>query len=583
MIRRHPPYIVAAGVGAAALLCGCVHPLSRDMEQALHDQLLGTQRAYRDALRDARSLELTRPANLVTEDVPEERRRELEAMSGQAANRETPLDVGPDLTGRPTSKMVAMSLQRALELAIRHNRDLRLARLVPAVRDVQMTQAEAVFDAVAFANLDFQKLDTPRPTSSIDSAFGSQQQDTRDLTLGIRKLMSTGGQISASTNMTRTFSDPSLLDVQRFYDTDVTLNVVQPLLRNFGSDVTRSQIMLATNAKDQGMADLKDTLLDVAAATEQAYWELVLARDRLLIVLRLLTEAERAHNVIWERRLFDAAAVEISQIRAFVAERRLDVIEARRALRQSSDQLKQLLYAPDLPLSGEELIDPLDTFIMAPMQYDLLDAVNTALQHRPDLERALSEIGDATIRQRVADNQRLPLLDLSASLRYNGVGVGSVGSAQDDMLDGDFIDYLLSLQFEMPIGNRAAEAVMEQRKIERRGAVINYQRLAQAAIFEVKSAVHVMASAYQSIGTALDARLAAADTVRALQAQWEAGQDLTPNFVDLFIRRREDLSQNEIREARAQADYNIAIARYYQTLGTLLERNGVEVTDQPEP
>jgi outer membrane protein TolC len=64
-----------------------------------------------------------------------------------------------------------------------------------------------------------------------------------------------------------------------------------------------------------------------------------------------------------------------------------------------------------------------------------------------------------------------------------------------------------------------------------------------------------------------------------LEAQEEAGAALTPEFLDLKLRRQEALANAETREIQAVVDYNVAISAYYQAMGTLLERNGIQFTD----
>ena len=94
----------------------------------------------------------------------------------------------------------------------------------------------------------------------------------------------------------------------------------------------------------------------------------------------------------------------------------------------------------------------------------------------------------------------------------------------------------------------------------------------------IKVALRELNQAYASISTARDARLAAADTVRALRAQVELGEELTPAFIDFRIRREETMTRNEIREVLALVEYNVAITAFYRSLGTLLARNGIEFT-----
>jgi outer membrane protein TolC len=250
-------------------------------------------------------------------------------------------------------------------------------------------------------------------------------------------------------------------------------------------------------------------------------------------------------------------------------------------MRLASDTLKRIMNDPDLPLVRETLIDPVDNPVDLPVTYSYLDAISTAMQERPEMIAALSNIDDATIRQRVADNARLPVLNLLATLRYNGLGDDALES-YDTLTEGDYIDYLVSLQFEQPLGNRFANALADQRMIEKTATVLNYKRTAQDITLEVKDALRGMQTAYRLVGANRASRRAAADNLRTLQVQEEAGGPLSPEFIDLKLRREEAVADAQILEVRAIADYNIAIARYYQTLGTLLDRNGITLVKEDE-
>ena len=226
---------------------------------------------------------------------------------------------------------------------------------------------------------------------------------------------------------------------------------------------------------------------------------------------------------------------------------------------------------------------PADTAAGPPVEISLLDAVTTALRERPEMKQSLLDIQNASIRQRIADNARLPQLDLAATVRFNGIGE-SVGDAQETVTDGEFIDYLLGLQFEAPIGNRGPEAFYRQRQIERRAAVIAYQSQAQQVVLDVKISLRRVIDAFELIGATLVARLAAADNVRALDEKEKAGGD--PNMsltqlVDLRLRRLQALADAEEEEIQALTAYHISIANLYLAMGTTLEHNAIEFSDQP--
>jgi outer membrane protein TolC len=320
-------------------------------------------------------------------------------------------------------------------------------------------------------------------------------------------------------------------------------------------------------------------MLRVAADTESAYWRLVLARHRVLIQTRLLEVTIADRNLIRERLDIDATQVDLAEANSFVESRRADLIRLQNEVRLASDALKQLIQAEELPVAGEDLILPLDGPYDLPIQFNLLDAVTTALRHRPELQRALLDIKDASIRQRVADNQRLPDLNLTATIRINGIGETTVGQAYEPVTDADFIDYIIGIQFEVPVGNRQREAALQQRKLESQASVINYQRTARDVVLSVKDALRNVINAYSELGARRGARLAAAENLRGIRAQIEAGNPLTPPFIDLKLRREEALAQAETQEIVALVDYNNAIARFYQAMGTLLDRNGIGFND----
>ncbi len=576
------------GVGGLLVSVGCHGPLERTEEQALREQLLASHRAYAQAIGEAPAIELHRQPSEVEQELTQDRRFELDQMSGPRSYRDETPDLGNDLLGLDGSGTVAMSLQEAVHLAIKNNLDVRQASMTPAINEARLTQAQAQFDAVFFTAFDFQKTDSPQPPTNLGfSQFGTVQSDTRRLTTGIRKPLTTGGQISAQTEIARTRREPSFFQTTTFYEANVSVTLNQPLLRNFGTDVNRAQIQLSENARRESVADLQRQLLVTAADVEQAYWDLVFARQQLLIRTRLLERTRDDRDQLKLRGGFDVNPVRLTEANSFVEIRRSDVIRARQQVRLASDQLKRLVNTPQIGLSSEELILPVEIPLERPVQFSLLDAVTTALQHRPEVRQALLQIQDATIRQRVADNQRLPQLDLAATIRVNGVTRTEdqeIDAAYNFMGLGDFIDYLLNLQFEVPIGNRGPEAFYREQQLARRAAVINYQNLAQQVVLDVKSSLRNLLTSYDLIGAARAARRAAADNLRAIEEQEKAGVALTPEFLlDLKLGTQQRLADSEIDEVQALTDYNVAIARFYQSMGTLLERNRIVFDDPTSP
>ena len=73
----------------------------------------------------------------------------------------------------------------------------------------------------------------------------------------------------------------------------------------------------------------------------------------------------------------------------------------------------------------------------------------------------------------------------------------------------------------------------------------------------------------------LDMTLAAEDALLAVQQREDAGEQLTPTFVQLKLDQQSELADAALREATAISDYNIAIAQLEQAKGTLLRYNNI--------
>jgi len=562
---------------AVGVVVGCRGPMDRDADLALREQLITEYRTRMTSIADAGVVQVTRDPSEVEAKLTPERRQELDAMSGVEAYRDDPLQLGPDLLGRDDAEAeaVALSLEDAIRMTVQNNLDVRTARLAPAISAAQVVAAEAAFDAVFFTTAEWAKLDTPQPAGAIPGLSGDTQSENFQLNTGLTKPLTTGGAVTLENTISREQRVPSFIGVNSFYDNDVALSINQPLLRGFGVDVNTAQIVLAENARDRDIEALRRTLLDQAQAAEAAYWDLHLARQQLLIQSRLLERTIEDRDRLEKRAEFDAAPVQVTESNSFVELRRSDVIRARQAVRDASDTLKRLINSDALPPAGETLLLPTDEPGAAAVELSLLDAVTVALRRRPELVSALLSINDATVRQRVADNARLPLLDLGASVVYSGLDVDQAADAFGNSFEGDYIDYLLSANFEQPIGNRAAEADYTAARLQRRQAVLNYQNVAQVVVLEVKQAMRSIRTAYELIGANRAARRAAADNLRALQVQENEGAALTPEFINLKLQSQERLALAELEEARALVDYANALTAFDRATGSLLERNHI--------
>lgn len=577
-----------AGLGITALtlsviaFAGCNSPFDDARSDELRNNLITEYQRQVRSVDGAPDVTVKRSPSDVEENLTPKRRKELDAMSGYQAYSADKVDYGPGLTEDPDQPVIVMTLDEAIQLGIENNLDIRQARLVPAISEQQLIQAQAAFDFVYFANLNWASTDTPGPPTAIPGISGDSQTNTVSFGTGVRKISPlTGGSFTLQTNVERLRNSGGITGNQNYFTSDFEASLTQPLLRGFGPDIAQSQVVLARNARESAVASLKASTMDLIVTIEDAYWNLVNISDALKIQQRLLERTIKDRDTLQLRSKFDVTPVQLTEANSFVEIRRSSLISTRNQLRLASDALKQLINSKTVPLSEEAIIVPADRPMEDPLTFSLLDAVTTALQQRPEMQVALLNIRDATVRQRVADNARLPELNLTALIGFNGLNNDNPVSSYGNMAEGNYIDYAVGGQFEIPILNREAEAGFEAATLERDSSVLAYQNEAQQVVLDVKSALRDVMTNYELIGANRAARRAAADNLRAIEAQEQAGVALTPEFINLKLQAQERLADTEQAEVEAMTNYNLAITDLYRAMGTLLTQQGISFNQTP--
>lgn len=579
-----------AGVAVAWALAGCQDPLRRDADAELQRSLDAT------LSREAGTAALPGPAyapEAATSTVFESlrsRREQLDAMGPQASDAGVGLDVGLDLDGKPPREVV-LTLQQSIASAVQNNLGVQQARLEEAMTQTEIVKAEAVFDTVLFANGGYRRSNVPQPV--VDFGGGgagfllnpAADQKVWNLESGFEQRFATGANLSVATRMRRQeFSEmdtPSgpvdIISPNPSYLNSVNLTLSQPLLRNFGTDVNLANLRIARNQDRRGLQLLRRSLIDTVARTEALYWQVYLARARLLSARWLLSVGEEVRSKLERRREYDTTLAQYADAVAKVEDRRAAVIRAERELQRAVNDLKRAMNDPRLPVGGSETVVVVDSPVDQPLRASVADSMATALAQNPGVAAALLSIDDASIGIDVADNGRLPQLDLQTSGALYGLASG-FGDSWQSLGDNDWIEWAVGATFRQPIGNRAAEADYRRARLARSRAVITYRTAVQAAVLDVRNSLQDATAAYRLIAQTRAQRLAAAENMRALALDEENIAQLTPEFLALKFFRQDGLAVAQLAESAALADYNTAIAGLHAAMGTALERNRIELS-----
>ena len=577
--------LACSGLVAITVVAGCKTPLREEADAELQRSLDATlTREAGSAAAPGSGFEAEAETSSVFESLKGQRAT-LDAMGPQAASAGVGLNVGPDLDGK-RPREVLLTLQQAIASTVQNNLGVQQARLEEAMTQTDIIQAEAVFDTVLFAKGGYERSNIPQPVLDLSGGGGGSfllnpraDQKNANLESGFEQRFATGGNLAVSTRMQRQeFTDPNdQISPNPSFLNSVNLTLSQPLLRNFGTDVNLASLRLARNQDRRALQLLRRSLLDSVARTEALYWQVFVARARLVSAEWLLKVGEDVRTLLERRRQYDTSLAQYADAVSKVEDRRASVIRAQRDLQRAVNELKRAMNDPRLPVGGSETIVVVDTPVDQPLRCSVADSMATALAQNPTVSAALLSIDDGAIGVDVADNGRLPQLDLLTTGALYGLN-SNFGDAWNDLGENDWIEYSVAATFRQPIGNRAAEAEYRRARLARSRAVIVYKTAVQGAVLDVRNALQEAYAGYRLISQTRAQRLAAAENMRALALDEENIAQLTPEFLALKFLRQDGLASTQFAEATALADYNIAIANLYAAMGTALERNRIELS-----
>lgn len=531
------------------------------------------QRELAQASRQPNPVVTTRTSGLESLGIKPELMPELEEMAGPHAYDKATIDLGTDLLGQPVKTRV-VSLERLLRTAAERNIAVQFARIGPAVSQAQVQASEAAFDWTFFSNSSYQNVDEVTPSTS---AFGSPLNtngQTLAESMGLRRTLIGGGRLTIQHDFSYGHSSSGTTP-NPSSPTAFTLQWDQPLLHGFGSDVTQAEIRVNRNAERNAVQTLRRDLMKVLTDTEKAYWDLVLARQDVFILERLLERGEKVRDQLRERSNIDANQAQVADAVSRVEQRKTDVLRAQTQLRLTSDRLKALVNDPEFPAGSEIVLVPADSAVDQPVKFSLLESLRSAVQRRPEVQQAILGIDDASIRQTVARNERLPDLNLRLQTKWSALD-DDLATSYGRLFDGNFIDYIVGLSFEAPLGYRKGEADYRRRVLEREQSVLAYRNTIQQVVGEVKSALEQVVLNYQLIDQTKTGRIAATNVLRVLVVEKQIGPGFTVERLDLELTRQEDLARREREEVQALTEYNSSLADLFQAMGTSLERNNIQ-------
>jgi outer membrane protein len=483
-----------------------------------------------------------------------------------------PPAVEPPLTVRDGA--VQLSLDEAIEIALRRNLNLVIERYVRRQQELGVEGALGLYDLLSSATLTAS--DTENPTfSSIEASTANSQS----LTFGLTQRVPTGGDVTIGWNgRRREADDPTQPTTPVTYGSGFSFGYDQPLLRNFGRLSNERPILLAQIDNRVGREGFEERVTTTIQQVVNAYWDLVEAYEQVGVAQESLALARELHerNRI-QVEVGTLAPLELVQSEAAIAERDEDIIRAQAAIGDAADLLRQLLNLPQGELWQAE-IRPTTEPETERVSINVDEAIRTALAERPEVRRQQLALERNQLDARYFRNQLLPQLNLSVDYNLPGVGL-TFSDAFERVYGLDFPGWTTQLTFAYPIQNRAARAQKAVADIDVEQALLQLADVENVVTTEVRQAARRVDTAAKQIEAARASRQFQERNLEAERKRYENGMSTSFQITQI----QEDLTLARSREVTATIAYRTALTEYYQSIGRLLEEEGVEISDPEQP
>jgi outer membrane protein TolC len=471
--------------------------------------------------------------------------------------------------------------------ALRNSKQIRVFGDLPVIRETGIREAKGAFDTNSFLQGKFDRANDPVGNTLVTGGAGRFKQDEWSYEAGAKKKFVTGTEVTLSQRLGQVANNSIYLTPNSQSTGELSLSVVQPLLRGVGTGYNRATMRIAKLDSDIAMAEFvrqsESHLLEIT----RTYWALYAARVTYLQKAKLVEETARVTDELKARQKVDAQQSQFFRAESALASRRSDLIRSEAAIRNAQDRLKALTSDPSLLASANTELIPGDRLVLTASAVDAAQAAAAALDNRPEINQAFLQLRAATLREKMQRNELLPELNLVLQGSLGGLSAGDHADAYGKQFNQGGPGFSAGFVFSIPLENNIARARLERRRLELRQQLDQLKTTIDSVFLEVKISAREATTAYRetqakySAVKAFTADVESIEARRTLQTASPApGADETARtsvFLDTLLDAQDRRSNAEEEFIRAAANYQIAIVNLERAKGQLLAYSDVTV------
>ncbi len=403
----------------------------------------------------------------------------------------------------------------------------------------------------------------PKIVPNLQGSFGQSNVANQSYRVDLSQRLQSGTEVRLGAGAS-TAQIPSSIAGQpdiRYYNSDTTLSVSQPLLRGAGSAVIGRAMSIATLERGDAGRALQRTEQDLTVEVAAAYYHLVAAQALQQVAANSL---ERARQLVAASRARQEAGIvsqlDVLRAQELASQAELQASDVEATLDDAKDRLNLLMgREADSPLTVVSEIPAAATGGMS-----ATEAVAVALEKRTDLRSLIASAADSRRAIGVASNELLPQLDVNLLLTRRD----TARSLFDSFRVGTF-QFATFVTVSMPVDRTPAIVSYQNALIERDRRDRAVESLRRSITDEVMRAVRERDRVRRNLAVATTAVEIAKQEIDVAEFRYQRGLS---NNLDL-VGAEGNLLAAEGRRIAAQADAAVADLRFRALIGTLDPRH----------
>jgi len=474
-----------------------------------------------------------------------------------------------------------LSLQDCLQLAVQNNLQLQIDRYSPVI---QLYTLRAIYgDYDPTLNLDGRHTHNEAGSQLIagGTSIPGSISDGNSFNAGLNGLLPWGMTYDLATlnpisdfygNNFATLGTNIIRSPFENSSAKVGLNLTQPLLKNFWIDQTRLNIRVNKNRLKWSEINLRLQLMQTITRVEQAYYDLIYARENLVVQQKAVELAERL--VMENRKRLEVGALaplDLQSAEAQAASSRAAVILAQSQLGTQERTLKQLITAEYGTEWANLTLEPSGRLLAPPPVINLQDSWAKGLTQRPELLQARLDVERQGITLKYDKNQLLPQLDLFGTYAYNGSG-REFSDALYDVQQTDRPSYVYGGQLTVPLSRTRVRNTYKADKAAMQQLVLTVKQWEQNIMVAIDNDIGTVRANFDQVQATRAAREYEEAALEAEQKKLESGKSTT--YTVLQVQR--DLTTARGNEIQALDNYNKSLSQLSQDEATTLERLNID-------